>query len=148
MFGGFIKRLADKEAEKVATQKIQAFSSIQIGEGISGKLYAEVNELVGFRFIKFYTLGSMAVNRMNGGNVILRGNSFTLHHQAENIEILSDVSESLKLSLTEIEIEVTTELVDAVNNNLVNEITFKFGSKEYAFSLSGFNTLKEIVNSK
>jgi len=144
---GFITRVAAYESDKLCTQKIQNFVGHKIAESEHGSVYAEQSELNGFKFIRFFIIGPYEFDTKDGCLVRLSHTDGDLTLESDNMEILSDVSYTLQLGLTEVEIDVEDALIALGKNGAIHSITFQFYGAEYPYTLTDVVHLEKLINS-
>jgi len=144
---GFITRAAAFESDKMCTQKINQFEGHKIAESEHGSVYAEQSELNGFKFIRFFIIGPYEFDTKEGCLVRFMHASGDLTLESDNMEILSDVSYTLQLGLTEVEIDVEDELVEIGQHASISSITFQFQGAEYPYRLTDVSYLEKLINS-
>jgi hypothetical protein len=142
---GIITLLAGLEASKIATEKIKTFSGIVVATSENGKVYAENNELNGFKFLKFSIIGPFSIETSNGCIVTFISDNEKLQIESDTTDIYSDISNTLDLALTEFEIDVDQELVSFFTKSSVKEIILKFNLVTKKFLVSDLNQLESLI---
>lgn len=142
---GLITNLANQEADKIATEKIRGFSGVIIPTSKTGRVYAEFNELNGFNFLKFSIIGPFNIETTSGCAVTFFSDQGKVDIESDTEEILSDVSNTLDLALTEFEIGVEQELISFVLESKITEIEFVFSSAKVRFAVPDSGQLNKLI---
>jgi len=137
--------LANQEADKIATEKIRSFSGTLIATSENGKVYAKSYELNGFNFMQFSIIAPFYIETSKGCTVTFYSDQEMLDIESDTLEILSDVSNTLNLALTEFEIEIEQELTSFIPTSGVIEIAFIFKSTKEIFRVTDLSRLNKLI---
>ena len=134
-------------ADKAATERINSFQGTPFASNDYSKIYANLYELNGYKFVNLKIIGPVEVVTLDGckAKFELQDGQF-MEVDSDSTEINTDFSMTLGSGITEFEIDLGDELLDYINSKNISAISFSFKNSFVKFLIPDIAVLRSVVN--
>ena len=138
MLGLFKKKATGNEFKELKGIQIGESEGVKIAEGETASMYALIDQIEEYRYLKLVLAGSDKLKTFDGADMMLTGES-SLSLESDTQEIKSDFSYEKNVGLTEIDFELENDLEDKLKILNPKGIVLKIKSKELKLSIISDN---------
>lgn len=143
---GIFSKVVNKGFDKMMVHKIESFEGTCIAENEDTKIYVELSDLDGFKFLNFSIIGAVNVKLFEGCTITFHSNNTSLEVESDSVEIITDFSPSLKKGITEFDIELEDQLIDLIKNETLTSISIQLKKKSFEFPVTNQKEMKAIIS--
>jgi len=142
---GLLTILANRDLDKIMTEKVDAFDGYLIGSNEEFNLYAEIFVINEFKFLKLSVVGPLKVESFDGCKLTFVAEKGELKMESDNMEIDTDYSKKLKIGITEFEVDLEDELFDMIENQNMKSAQVSIKKSNLEFQITNQNLLQTII---
>lgn len=143
---GLLSIIADRDLDKIMTEKIDQFQGQIVGENEDFLLYAEILAINEFEFLKLRILGPLKIETFDGSQVTFTSEEGELAIESDTMEIGTDFSKTLKVGITEFDVDLEDELIDMIQNQNMMSVQISIKKANLGFQITNQKLLQAIIN--
>lgn len=143
---GLLEIIANRDLDKLMTEKIDQFEGQVIAENEDFLLYAELLMLDEFKFLKFSVLGPLKTEVFEGCQLMFESEAGKFEVESDTMEISTDYSRKLKVGITEFDIDLDDELIDMIENQNMKSLQIVIKKSNLDFRITNQKLLQTFIN--
>jgi len=137
--------IADRDLDKIMTEKIDQFQGQIIGENEGFLLFAEIYAFNEFEYLKLRLLGPLKVQTFDGCQITFFSDQGELGMESDTMEIDTDYSKKLKVGITEFDFDLEDELIDVIENQKISSVQISIRKSKLDIPITNQNLLKSLM---
>jgi len=103
-------------------------------------MYAGLSELAGYHYLNTVIVGSFNIKTINGAQLKIEGDDFSLQLKSDMVELESDFSNVSNRSMTKIDFEIEAEDVTKIVKSKIKSLTLTAKKNKVVFSIIEIKT--------
>ncbi len=106
----------------------------------SNVMYAGLSELAGYHYLNTVIVGSFNIKTINGAQLKIEGDDFSLQLKSDMVELESDFSNVSNRSMTKIDFEIEAEDVPKIVKSKIKSLTLTAKKNKAIFTIVEIKT--------
>lgn len=103
-------------------------------------MYAGLSELAGYHYLNTVIVGSFNIKTINGAQLKIQGDDFSLQLKSDMVELESDFSNVSNRSMTKIDFEIEAEDVPKIVKSKIKSLTLTAKKNKAIFTIVEIKT--------
>ncbi len=137
--------MANHDYDLLVTERIKASQDNLVGENENYKLYIDYVSLNGFEFLQFNVMSQLKVKTLKGCKVSFISRNQTILLESDSLEIESEYSNALQLSIFTFDIDLEEELITFINEETIDSVEVQLENINFNIPLSHFENLRQVI---
>lgn len=138
--------MANHNYDLLVTERINASQDNLVGENENYQLYIDYVSLNGFEFLQFNVISQLKVKTLKGCKVSFISSNQTITLESDSLEIESENSKTLQLSIFTFDIDLEEDLITFINEETIDSIEVQLENINFDVPLNHFQNLRKVIS--